>query len=49
MATRRYKINVGERASKAEVTEEVGAATNSKFVELTIDLAATASYNNLGV
>lgn len=48
MATRRYKINVGENAVNAEVTEEVGAATNSKFVELTVDLAATAAYKGDG-
>jgi hypothetical protein len=44
MATRRYKINAGEEAVNAQVTEEVGAATNSKFIELTVDLAATAVY-----
>lgn len=49
MATRRYKINASERAVEAEVTEEVGAATNSKFVELTVDLAATAAYAANGV
>lgn len=49
MATRRYKVNVGETAVEAEVTEEVGAATNSKFVELTVDLAATAAYEADGV
>jgi hypothetical protein len=40
MATRRYKINVGEK--QHQVTEEVGAATNSDTVELTVDLATTA-------
>ena len=44
MATRRYKINAGQSAVEAEVTEEVGAATNSKYIELTVDLAATAVY-----
>lgn len=48
MATRRYKVNIGETAVDAEVTEEVGAATNSKFVELTVDLAATAAYKRDG-
>lgn len=49
MATRRYKVNASERAVEAEVTEEVGAATNSKFIELTVDLAATAAYEADGV
>ena len=39
MATRRYSIGPGE--SKTVVTESVGAATNSKPVEVTIDLGAT--------
>lgn len=42
MATRRYKVNADEMAVNGQVTEEVGAATNSKFIELTVDLAATA-------
>ena len=49
MATRRYKLNVEEQAVDGEVTEEVGAATNSKFIELTVDLAATAAYKADGV
>lgn len=40
MATRRYKLSVGE--TEFSVTEEVGAATNSDTVELTVDLATTA-------
>lgn len=40
MATRRYKISVGE--TEFNITEEVGAATNSDTVELTVDLASTA-------
>ena len=39
MATRRYSIGPGE--TKTVVTETVGAATNSKPVEVTIDLSAT--------
>ena len=38
MATRRFKLSPGE--SKVDVVDEVGAATNSDVVELTIDLAA---------
>ncbi len=48
MATRRYKINAGERNVDAEIVEEVGGATNSKFIELTVDLAATAVYDSSG-
>ena len=48
MATRRYKINVGEEAVNGQVTEEVGAAVNSKAVELTVELAATTVYNKDG-
>jgi hypothetical protein len=40
MATRRYKISAGEQIK--DVVEEVGAATDSDTVELTVDLAATA-------
>ena len=40
MATRRYKISVGE--TEFQITEEVGSATNSKAIELTVDLATTA-------
>lgn len=40
MATRRYKITPGE--TEFLITEEVGAATNSDTIELTVDLAATA-------
>jgi anti-sigma28 factor (negative regulator of flagellin synthesis) len=40
MATRRYKISVGETYNS--VTEEAGAAVNSDIVELTVELAATA-------
>lgn len=49
MATRRYKVNAGEHAVEGQVTEEVGGATNSKFIELTVDLAATAVYERNGV
>ena len=48
MATRRYKVNADEMAANGQVTEEVGAATNSKFIELTVDLDATAVYNRDG-
>lgn len=37
MATRRYKANPGTNL----VTEEVGAATNSHVVELTIDMSTS--------
>lgn len=40
MATRRYKISVGERDTS--VVEEAGAAVNSDTVELTVELASTA-------
>jgi len=40
MATRRYKLSAGE--TEFQITEEVGAATNSDTVELTVDLATTA-------
>lgn len=40
MATRRYKLSVGE--GEFSVTEEAGAAVNSDTVELTVELAATA-------
>ena len=49
MATRRYKVNADEMAVNGQVVEEVGAATNSKFIELTVDLAATAVYARDGV
>ena len=49
MATRRYKINPGEHNVNAEVTEEVGAAVNSKCIELTVDLAASFAYDAAGV
>jgi hypothetical protein len=39
MATRRYKTSAGE--DDTGVVEEVGAATNSDTVELTVDLATT--------
>jgi hypothetical protein len=39
MATRRYKLNANE--NHGSVVEEVGAATNSKAIELTVDLDAT--------
>ena len=38
MATRRYKTSPGQSAY--QVVSEVGAATNSNVVELTIDLGA---------
>ncbi len=40
MATRRYKISVGE--TEFAIVEEVGAAVNSDTVELTVELANTA-------
>lgn len=46
MATRRYKLSVGE--SEFNVTEEVGAAVNSDTVEVTVELAATAVYSASG-
>ena len=49
MATRRYKINPSDRNVNGTITEEVGAATNSKAIELTVDLAATYKYNAAGV
>jgi len=39
MATRRYKLSVGK--DEFAIVEEVGAATNSDTVELTVDLAST--------
>lgn len=39
MATRRYKISVGE--GEFDVVEEAGAAVNSDSVELTVELANT--------
>lgn len=44
MATRRYKMSAGE--TEFSITEEVGAATNSDTVELTVDLATTAVNEN---
>lgn len=44
MATRRYKISAGE--TEFSVTEEVGAATDSDTVELTVDLASTTTNAN---
>lgn len=40
MATRRYKISVGE--GEFAIVEEAGAAVNSDTVELTVELATTA-------
>lgn len=40
MATRRYKLSVGEQ--EFNITEEAGAAVNSDTVELTVELSATA-------
>lgn len=40
MATRRYKISVGE--NEFAVVEEAGAAVNSDTVEVTVELASTA-------
>ena len=40
MATRRYKLSVGE--GEFSVVEEAGAAVNSDIVELTVELASTA-------
>lgn len=45
MATRRYKVSVGE--GPFSVTEEAGAAVDSDTVELTIECATTA-VNNAG-
>lgn len=39
MATRRYSINPG--LNEYQVTEAVGAATVTNFIELTVDLANT--------
>jgi hypothetical protein len=39
MATRRYKISVGE--NEHQIVEEAGAAVNSDAVELTVELATT--------
>jgi hypothetical protein len=39
MATRRYKITAGE--TYKDIVQEVGAATNSDAIELTVDLAST--------
>lgn len=39
MATRRYKLSVGE--THQDVVDEVGAAVNSDTVEVTIELAAS--------
>ncbi len=41
MATRRYGISKGENIG--QVTEGVGAATSADGVELTVDLAAISS------
>lgn len=40
MATRRYKISVGE--GEFAIVEEAGAAVNSDTVELTVEMASTA-------
>lgn len=47
MATRRYKLSVGP--TEFAIVEEVGAATISDTVELTIDLVATAVNDSGGV
>lgn len=39
MATRRYKIEVGE--APHQVVEEIGGAVNSDTIELTVDIANT--------
>jgi hypothetical protein len=44
MATRRFKVSVGE--TEFGIVEEVGAATNSDTVELTVDLATTVVNDN---
>lgn len=50
MATRRYKINPAEfNVNGNQIVEEVGAATNSKGIELTIDLSTAYKKNGLGV
>ena len=46
MATRRYKISAGEVLEN--IVEEVGAATNSDAIELTVDLAATGMTTHEG-
>lgn len=49
MATRRYKINPGEfNVNGSQITEEVGAATNSKGIELTVDLSTSYKFNGAG-
>lgn len=40
MATRRYKISVGE--GEFAIVEEAGAAVDSDTVELTVEMASTA-------
>lgn len=46
MATRRYKLSVGE--GEFSVVEEAGAAVNSDTVELTVELATTAVNQGAG-
>lgn len=46
MATRRYKISPGE--TEFQVVEEVGAATNSDVIEVTVDLANTLVNEGIG-
>jgi len=45
MATRRYGLSKGQ--TKKDVTEAAGAAVDSDSVELTFDLAAGLSQNEL--
>lgn len=45
MATRRYKISRGE--TEFDIVEEVGAATASDNIELTVDLAVNLEKNEV--
>jgi hypothetical protein len=46
MATRRYSLNPGD--NEYQVTEAVGAATATKAIELTVDLAVVTDANDKG-
>lgn len=46
MATRRWKVSPG--LALESVVEEVGAATNSNVVELTVDLSTSLINDGLG-
>lgn len=45
MATRRYSLNPGDPTEP--ITENVGAATVNKAIELTVDLAVVTSKNDV--